>query len=142
MFLDCKLLGSEPSAPSAVPAAAAAPVVVGHIDMGVEDNAAADEVDEAQRTPAGPVDDRAAARPVRGRRDHAADNRDLFAPNGCTLRKYIPASGSPYWVGVLPPDRRDSAGHRSKRAAWGFYSQRSEAEALDLVERWLHEHGR
>ena len=59
-------------------------------------------------------------------------------PAGCTLRRYVPDSGSGYWHGKLPPGQSSPGGRMSRRLTWGFYTQRSEAETISLIEDWLH----
>ena len=76
---------------------------------------------------------------VRAPRGQWTDDRSKEQPNGCACRRYAPAGETPFWYGELPAGICDSKGHRTRRR--GFREGlRTEAQALALVESWLHIH--
>ena len=71
----------------------------------------------------------------------AADlDRSDEVPDGCTLRRYFPETRSGYWKATMPKGVRHAVTKKNTRSlAWGFYSQRTENEAREMVRDWAWE---
>ena len=86
-----------------------------------------------------PVGNAAKVPTIRAPRVPALEDRSDLQPPNCQCRKYGPPNGPPFWWGALPQGVSDSKGRVARRRAFRE-GLRSEADALALVETWLHVH--
>ena len=74
---------------------------------------------------------------VRGAHGKSTADLSHRQPPGCLLRRYNPATRSEFWFARLPRGVKDGNNRASKSLTWGFWSGRSEEEAVAQLEQWL-----